>query len=188
MDKESDTHRYSGEHRKPRPGHKKRKLVFILFHTALRWSWEILKLYVAELRAGVTRLEMRSKTEGIFLFVTVTVALMELSDYSAMKRHGFITRKTELPTTLARCFRCKLFREENFFVEPTFGCHFSCRFTLPRNLSSHPICLLLQTAWILKACRANALTFPRDWISISINFLIRLFALATAKIIYFGDA
>lgn len=98
MDKESDTHRDSSEHTKLRRGHKKRKLVSILFHMALQLDRGNgpLKLYVAALRAAVTRLEMRSEIEGIFLFVIVTVVLMEFSDCSAMKRHGFVTRKTEL--------------------------------------------------------------------------------------------
>lgn len=59
-------------------------MVFTPFRIALQRSQKrLLKLHAAT--RCVTRLEMHG--DGIFPFVTVVVALMELSDYSAVKRH-----------------------------------------------------------------------------------------------------
>jgi len=115
MGRESDTHRDSTH--KAAPGRaKKRKLVSILFCMALQRSQNnlttprTLHRVVAALRAIVTRLEMRSKTKGIFLFVIVT----ELSNYSEMKCRRFITRTIVSTVRKMRALTANLFRRENF--------------------------------------------------------------------------
>lgn len=117
----------------------------------------LLKLHVAALRADVVRLEMRSETERIFLFVTVTFALMELSDYSAMKCHGFITRK-EFPTACKMLspqtfWRGKLLRRNDLvtiFHVVSHYCKISCciRYVIHLNRLN------------IKACRGNTFNSP----------------------------
>lgn len=118
------------------------------------------KLYVATLRAGMTHLEMRSETEGIFLFVSV--ALMELLDYSVMRRRSFITKNRVSHQQDAQDVRShrKLFGVENFFAATIYHWlpFFTPFHTIARSLVASDM-LIPSNHLNIKACRANALTF-----------------------------
>jgi len=89
IDKESDTHMNSVEYTKLRLDTKKTETFHFVPHGLNSNHHRNISLNFTSRRcvSDVIRFEMCS--ERIFLFVTV--ALMELSDYSAVRRHDFIT-------------------------------------------------------------------------------------------------